>query len=93
MTNYGAGEPAALITPYQDGPLIVRGNFQIQAPAGRPSRSAGGPWRCAGAGDRPLKPFCDGSPARTGSRAAGGREGAPPEPTTGQEASTMTDDR
>jgi hypothetical protein len=63
-------EAAVLITPYQDGPLIVRGDFQIRAhdgtliPAGRKTVAL---CRC---GRSALKPFCDGSHARTGFRSS-----------------------
>jgi CDGSH-type Zn-finger protein len=68
MRNARAGEPATLIIPYQDGPLIIRGDFQIQSwdgipiPAGRQTVAL---CRC---GRSALKPFCDGSHARTGFR-------------------------
>jgi CDGSH-type Zn-finger protein len=75
MDDSERDEQAALITPYQDGPLIIRGNFLIRdqdgtdIPAGRKVVAL---CRC---GRSALKPFCDGSHARTGFRAAGGREG------------------
>jgi CDGSH-type Zn-finger protein len=77
MTDYGAGEPAALITPYQDGPLIVRGSFQIQAPDGTPIPAGRRTVALCRCGRSALKPFCDGSHARAGFRAAGGRERGP----------------
>jgi CDGSH-type Zn-finger protein len=74
MDSSEKDEQAALIIPYQDGPLIIRGNFQIRGqdgtaiPAGRKVVAL---CRC---GWSALKPFCDGSHARTGFRAGGGRE-------------------
>lgn len=73
-------EAAVVITPYQDGPLIVRGDFQIRAhdgtliPAGRKTVAL---CRC---GRSALKPFCDGSHVRTGFRSSGTRQGPRPAP-------------
>jgi CDGSH-type Zn-finger protein len=64
-------EPGAVITPYPDGPLIVRGPFVITGPDGQPvpaSRKTVALCRC---GMSANKPFCDGSHARTGFRAPG----------------------
>jgi len=77
MTDHGTGEPAARIIPYQDGPLIVRGSFQIQAPDGTPIPAGRRTVALCRCGRSALKPFCDGSHVATGFRAAGGREKAP----------------
>jgi CDGSH-type Zn-finger protein len=64
-------EPGAVITPYPDGPLIVRGRFVITGPDGQPvpaGRKTVALCRC---GKSASKPFCDGSHARTGFRAPG----------------------
>ena len=67
---------AAVVTVYENGPLIVRGQFVITAqdgeliPAGRRTVAL---CRC---GRSALKPFCDGSHALTGFRAPGHAEGA-----------------
>ena len=64
-------EPGAVITPYPDGPLIVRGRFVITGPDGQPvpaGRKTVALCRC---GKSANKPFCDGSHARTGFRAPG----------------------
>lgn len=53
--------PAATITPYQDGPLIVRGDFELRTPAGDtidPGRGTVALCRC---GRSAIKPFCDGT--------------------------------
>jgi CDGSH-type Zn-finger protein len=68
MTDVHGAEAATLIVPYQDGPLIVRGDFQIQAHDGTPipaGRKTVALCRC---GRSAIKPFCDGSHARTGFR-------------------------
>ena len=59
----GAG---ATITPYRDGPLIVRGDFRLVDQDGEeidPGRSTIALCRCGKSG---LKPFCDGSHKRAG---------------------------
>jgi CDGSH-type Zn-finger protein len=72
MGDSSAGEPATLITPYQDGPLIIRGDFRIQTWDGMPipvDRQTVALCRC---GRSAIKPFCDGSHARAGFRAPDG---------------------
>lgn len=66
----------AVVTLYENGPLIVRGRFVLTAqdgqliPAGRQTVAL---CRC---GRSALKPFCDGSHARIGFRAPGRAQGA-----------------
>ena len=66
----------AVVTLFEDGPLIVRGRFVLTAqdgqliPAGRRTVAL---CRC---GRSALKPFCDGSHARIGFRAPGRAQGA-----------------
>jgi CDGSH-type Zn-finger protein len=58
--------PGATITPYRDGPLIVRGNFRLLAQDGTeidPGRDTVALCRCGKSG---IKPFCDGSHKRSG---------------------------
>jgi CDGSH-type Zn-finger protein len=55
--------PGATVTMYPDGPLIVRGDFQIRDVDGSPV-DAGRTvalWRC---GRSAVKPLCDGSHKR-----------------------------
>ncbi len=65
----GLPEPAddgATITPYRDGPLIVRGNFRLVDQDGReidPGRQTIALCRCGKSG---IKPFCDGTHKRSG---------------------------
>lgn len=62
-------DDGAMITPYQDGPLILRGRFIITTQDGQPiptGRRTVALCRCGRSG---IKPFCDGSHARTGFRA------------------------
>ena len=61
-----AGAGGATITPYRDGPLIVRGDFRLLDQDGReidPGRETIALCRCGKSG---IKPFCDGSHKRAG---------------------------
>lgn len=63
-----AGDPGdgATITPYRDGPLIVRGDFRLVDQDGAeidPGRRTVALCRCGKSG---IKPFCDGSHKRAG---------------------------
>ena len=66
-------EPAhAVITPYENGPLIVRGRFQIIDQDGNrldPGRRMVALCRC---GRSAIRPFCDGSHLTGRFRAEGG---------------------
>jgi CDGSH-type Zn-finger protein len=60
------GGPAATITPYRDGPLIVRGHFRLVDTEGNeidPGRKTVALCRCGKSG---IKPFCDGTHKRAG---------------------------
>lgn len=57
---------SATITPYRDGPLIVRGSFRLLDQDGGeidPGRDTVALCRCGKSG---IKPFCDGSHKRSG---------------------------
>ena len=59
----GGEEPTAIITPYTDGPLLIRGDFRIQEWDGTPipaGRRVVALCRC---GRSAIQPFCDGSHA------------------------------
>jgi CDGSH-type Zn-finger protein len=63
VSDPGAG---ATITPYRDGPLIVRGDFQLVDQDGvaiDPGRRTIALCRCGKSG---IKPFCDGAHKRAG---------------------------
>ena len=52
---------AATVTPYPNGPLILRGDFEILSPDGEPippGRTTVALCRC---GVSSIKPFCDGT--------------------------------
>jgi CDGSH-type Zn-finger protein len=56
----------ATITPYRDGPLVVRGDFRLLDQDGNeidPGRETIALCRCGKSG---IKPFCDGSHKRAG---------------------------
>ncbi len=61
-----AGGEGATITPYRDGPLIVRGDFRLVDQDGAeidPGRRTVALCRCGKSG---IKPFCDGTHKRAG---------------------------
>jgi CDGSH-type Zn-finger protein len=60
------GRSGATITPYRDGPLIVRGDFRLVDQDGAefdPGRKTIALCRCGKSG---IKPFCDGAHKSTG---------------------------
>jgi len=62
------------ITPYRDGPLLVRGHFRLQDQDGNeidPGRDTVALCRC---GKSRVRPFCDGTHKLIGFRAPSGRE-------------------
>ena len=62
----GESADGATITPYRDGPLIVRGPFRLLDQDGNeidPGRETIALCRCGKSG---IKPFCDGSHKRAG---------------------------
>jgi CDGSH-type Zn-finger protein len=62
----------ARITPYRDGPYLIRGDFEIVTPGGAvidPRRKTIALCRC---GASRTKPFCDGTHKRIGFNAASG---------------------
>ena len=65
----GDDAAAATITPYRDGPLIVRGDFRLLDQDGAeidPGRRTVALCRCGKSG---IKPFCDGTHKVAGFRA------------------------
>lgn len=77
MKEFPAG---ATISPYEDGPLIVRGSFEIVGPDGDPvdcGRRTVALCRC---GRSARKPFCDGSHRGVGFTAPAGDGRVTPRP-------------
>jgi hypothetical protein len=56
-----ADHAAARITPYPDGPLIVRGDFALCELDGTPIPRSGSAVALCRCGRSAVKPFCDGS--------------------------------
>jgi hypothetical protein len=54
-------QPRVTITPYPDGPLIVRGAFDLCDLDGNPIERSGKAVALCRCGRSALKPFCDGS--------------------------------
>jgi CDGSH-type Zn-finger protein len=62
------------IVPYEDGPLIVRGDFELRAPDGTPIDTGRRTVALCRCGKSAIKPFCDGTHKAIGFRAGTGRE-------------------
>jgi CDGSH-type Zn-finger protein len=60
-----------LITPYRDGPLLVRGPVRIIDPDGREIAQRRDPIALCRCGKSRLRPFCDGTHKLVGFRAPG----------------------
>jgi CDGSH-type Zn-finger protein len=52
---------SAIIIPSGDGPLIVRGDFDLRAPDGRPIDPGRGTVALCRCRKSAIKPFCDGT--------------------------------
>jgi CDGSH-type Zn-finger protein len=68
------GERAAVITPYRDGPLVVRGPFRIVDQDGVEIQVDRGTVALCRCGRSRLRPFCDGSHKLTRLTAPSGAE-------------------
>ncbi|OJF11561.1 CDGSH iron-sulfur domain-containing protein [Couchioplanes caeruleus] len=69
-----ADEHGAVVVPYEDGPLLLRGTFTLRTPDGQiidPGRATVALCRC---GRSAIKPFCDGTHKAVGFRAGTGRD-------------------
>ena len=65
---------AVIITPYRDGPLLVRGPIELAWPDGSPIDHRQDPVALCRCGKSKLRPFCDGTYKLIGFRASGGSE-------------------
>ena len=75
MSTRDDAEPATTVVPYEDGPLLIRGDFTLMTPQGEvidPGRATVALCRC---GKSAVKPFCDGTHKAINFRAGTGREG------------------
>jgi CDGSH-type Zn-finger protein len=68
-----AGDPAR-ITPYRDGPYIIRGNFVLTDQDGRELESRRRTIALCRCGRSQIRPFCDGTHKLIGFSAPGGSE-------------------
>jgi CDGSH-type Zn-finger protein len=69
-----SGAMSSIIIPYEDGPLIIRGDFEMRSPDGtpiEPGRATVALCRC---GKSASKPFCDGTHKVVNFRAGTGRD-------------------
>ena len=64
-------EQRVTITPYRDGPLLVRGPIELLAAGGKPISSDHDPIALCRCGRSKRKPFCDGTHKLVGFRARG----------------------
>ncbi len=64
----------ALITPYRDGPLLVRGDFRIVDQEGREIEVDRGTIALCRCGKSRMRPFCDGTHKVVGFSAPSARE-------------------
>jgi CDGSH-type Zn-finger protein len=71
-----ASAPEALITPYRDGPLLVRGRVRIVDAQGHELEHRREPIALCRCGKSRLRPFCDGTHKLIGFRAPGAPESA-----------------
>jgi CDGSH-type Zn-finger protein len=67
--------PRATVTPYEDGPLLIRGDFEIRAQDGARIDARRGTVALCRCGKSAIRPFCDGTHKLIGFRAPGTREG------------------
>jgi CDGSH-type Zn-finger protein len=65
----GSADEPATITPYEDGPLLVRGDFVLRTQGGEEIDAGRRTVALCRCGRSALKPFCDGSHKATGFRA------------------------
>jgi CDGSH-type Zn-finger protein len=66
---------SASITPYPNGPYLVRGDFELTDREGRPIEVRRATIALCRCGRSRTRPFCDGSHKLTGFRATSGAEG------------------
>ena len=67
-----AAKDEVIITPYRDGPLLVRGPVRLLAGDGSPIDAGRDPIALCRCGRSRMKPFCDGTHKLVGFRAQDG---------------------
>ena len=81
MSDHGDSHGATVV-PYENGPLLIRGDFTLVTPDGEvidPGRGTVALCRC---GRSAIKPFCDGTHKAVGFRAGTTRDTAVPREST-----------
>jgi CDGSH-type Zn-finger protein len=73
MSADDAPAPAATITPYVDGPLLVRGDFALVTPEGATIETGRRTVALCRCGKSAIKPFCDGTHKVVGFRTGSDR--------------------
>jgi CDGSH-type Zn-finger protein len=68
MTGDGGGH--VTVTPYPDGPLLLRGDFELRHPDGTPVETEQATVALCRCGGSAVKPFCDGTHKVIGFRTA-----------------------
>jgi CDGSH-type Zn-finger protein len=74
MSAQVGDEPGTVVVPYEDGPLLIRGDFELRTPDGtviEPGRATVALCRC---GKSAVKPFCDGTHKAINFRAGTARD-------------------
>jgi CDGSH-type Zn-finger protein len=66
------------ITPYADGPLLIRGPFELVDQDGEPIDTRRRTVALCRCGKSKIRPFCDGTHHAIGFKAEGGQEGTRP---------------
>jgi CDGSH-type Zn-finger protein len=72
--------PITRITPYRDGPLLVRGEFELVDQDGNPIETRGRTVALCRCGKSRIRPLCDGSHQLVKFTAASAREDRRPPP-------------
>ena len=72
-----SGMQAAHITPYRDGPLVVRGPFILEDQNGEPIEAGRETIALCRCGKSRMRPFCDGTHKLSRFRAPSGSEDRP----------------
>ncbi len=71
----------ARVTPYRDGPYLLRGDFELTDQDGRPIAAGRRTVALCRCGKSQMRPFCDGTHKLIGFRAEGAAEAElPPAP-------------
>src|SRR5436305_6432458 len=77
---------AVLITPYRDGPLLIRGSFALADPEGNLIGCRRNPVALCRCGKSRMRPFCDGTHRLVSFRAPSTREDPWPQDEGSEEA-------